>query len=725
MSNSGKKFDEESLRKKIREQLEKEHQHAESIQPKKEEPAVEQGISLNQQDESYYLEIYIRRKLQEEVYSKYPEFVQCGNHLDQIKWLTPLEMEEEFEFFPIEYTFWARFRRKSRPEGKIKIPDTPEIKAMIEEFRRDIEADAQERIERYNAYLKENQKHIHNEMERKIFEEEQDRFYASKKGYHKYKNHINETRWMTHAQFDAQEEFTDRVYTPKELFIRKALIAVLVFTTIIGGYSIMEYLKPPSQKGYVVVQVSEEKSSLYIDQNLSVGFKPGVAYPMDAGEHILSISAAGFKAEPKQQLVEVEVGDTSYITFNMAPYSGEMGVIRIAANNENAGVFVDGVFEGTVAKRSEFKLPVGDHSLSVKLPNFHSNPPLKSFAVAEGDTLDFSFTLTPQKRKTTTASIKEVINLGLIEVTSNVHGAKIYLDGQLTGFTTDYALQKIPMGQHIIRLEKEGYKVYPKEQVVRISKNSRQAKVNFTLTSTNKPIKVNVKPATTEIFIDGKSVGKGSFYGSIDLGNHTITFSDVEGYYNPGKKNINVTDTRNLEFNYEFGSKLFYQATPKNVLPSNKTVSILPGYIMTGVNFKQDNTNGPEQIKSALNAKSAWKMGFAFSYRNPPGNDAIVMRFIAPDDLNILNDVKLKLWLYELKENYPLVVGGKARFKVILNNSIIVDNKAPKHSYKTFSPGNFEAISIGARLKPGFNTLIISVADENTRFMELQKIVIE
>ena len=100
MNHKDKKFDEEALRIKIREQLERKH----TEKSKKAENLSTNDLQKIEDDESWYVENHIRRKLQERVYGRRAEFIKCENHLGQIKWLTPLEMEQEYEFFPITAT---------------------------------------------------------------------------------------------------------------------------------------------------------------------------------------------------------------------------------------------------------------------------------------------------------------------------------------------------------------------------------------------------------------------------------------------------------------------------------------------------------------------------------------------------------------------------------------------------------------------------------------------
>ena len=717
MSPAAKKFDEEALRKKIREQLENEHSEK---QQKIQYPASSEQIAAQEEDESYYLEIYIRRKLQEEVYSKYPEFIKCGNHLDQMKWLTPLELEEEYEFFPLEYTFWARFRTKVSIAKKIKIPDTPEIQQMIEEFREEIEDDAQERIEKYRNYSKENQQKPPSGQEEKIFLEEQDRFYSSQKGYYKYKNHIGETTWMTVDEFDAQDEFTDRVYSKKDK-IRISSIVVLILLIIgFGLAELVALLSPDSQRGYVVVGLNKNKATLYINHALAAGFTPGIAYPVNEGEHEITIISTGYKTDPKYQMVDIVKGDTARISFNLIPLGGETGVVKLNIPFGDASVYADGEFKGTANQNSLLTLPLGDHTITVKKSSYVSSPRLHTFTLNEGDTINLDFRLVRARSTSENPAISSTINTGLIEVNTNVNGAQILLNGTNTGFESDYVLQKIPFGQHIISVQKEGYKVYPKEQVVRLSQNDIQAKVDFTLTSTTGLATINVHPDNAPIFIDGKKASDGDFNGSLALGEHTVSFGDVEGYKTPEPQTINITSEWQNRFEFRYGSNIYMSVKPGHINPPSM-VRLSSGYIMSGVNFKANSTNGPEVVVNRKINENVWEMGFAFQYKNPPGSDAIFVRFQAPRDLNITEEVKLRLWIYSTDEDYPLVIGGNAGYKVVFNNVAIVDGKAPRYTVEQISQENFEEITLTQYLKSGINTLIISTATDNSRFMQFWK----
>lgn len=716
-----KKFDEDALRKKIREQLEKEHSEKKEFTDSQ---LSKNEIASHDEDESYFLEIYIRNNLEDEVYSKFPEFVECGNHLEQVKWLTPLELSEEYEFFPIEYTFWARIKNKFINRKKIKVPDNPEIKKMIAEFREEIENNAKIRIQKYNEYLKKHEISYRSDKEKGILEEEKERFYSSLKGYKKYKNHIGETFWMTEKEFDDQDEFIDRVYTTKDKIKNSFLYSTVGILLIVGVSLVMNFFDEGARHGYVLIDISNNKASLYIDQNLAIGFTPGSPYPLNVGVHDIALISAEFKTDPNFHTVEITKGDTTKIDFELTLIKGSMGVVRINAPYKDAVVYADGEFKGTIQNSKVLNLAVGDHSVTLKKPNYITNPRVHTFVLNAGDTIDIDFRMTQLKTSEDVPARSSTLNLGLIEINSNVRDAKIYLNGHNTGFTTDYILQKIPFGQHLIRLEKEGFKVYPDEQVVILSQNERQAKVDFTLTSTTRFVTISVKPRNAEIFIDGKGVAQGTFKGSLSLGEHDIRFSNLENYKNPGEQKINITAAGDDRFEFLYGSDIYYEISPSIVKPSSLIVRTSSGYILKGINFKANSTNGPEIITNKTVNESVWNLGFAFQYKNPPGSDAIYVRFEVPSDLNIADDVKLKMWLYKTDDKYPLAISNTSEYMVVFNNRVIVESRSPRYNLSEISEQNYEEVSITNLVKPGVNILIIAAGPNNTKFLNLWKLVV-
>ena len=225
MAKKIKRIREDKLRKQFQDKLNQE------FQQKKKDAPMEVAAPISHFDNSALNaeleELYLRSYLEEEICSQYPEFIYCENHLNEIKWLTPLELEGEYEFYPVEETRFERFKSKfSRKKNLPKITD-PDLKNRVDEIRKEIQDDVQKRLQYFKTRKKEAQKTNTSDLEQKIYQEEIDKFYSRKKGYKKYINHLNETKWLTKEERKNQDEFTHEVETPVQIWRRRAVYAVM------------------------------------------------------------------------------------------------------------------------------------------------------------------------------------------------------------------------------------------------------------------------------------------------------------------------------------------------------------------------------------------------------------------------------------------------------------------------------------------------------------------
>ncbi len=722
MNDADKKKREEELRQKIREQLQREHAEKQQSQPG--QPAVDEP-TVPVMDESFYIQNHLRRKLEDEIYSRHPEFVKCENHLGQIKWFTPVELEREFEFFPVDENFWDRLKDRIFNRPVVKIPDTDEIKTLVQNLRAELEEDARERVHSYSEFIKTNKREAHDELERTIIEEEQDLFYSRLKGYHKYKNHIGETVWLTVNEFESQDEYIDRAYSKRELVVRKTIIGLGAMAFIALLYLGIGLLQPPPSLGFVQVDLGGKKGSLYIDHNLAVGFTPNIPYPLEEGSHTLRIISSGFISLPDTQTVVSVTGDTSRISFSLEPLAGDYGYVQIKAPYQDAAIYADGDFKGAVRDNDYLPLNPGDHTLTLKMNGYNTVPSLQTFTIHKGDTIDVAFRMNNARRFGGATVTTGNLHTGLIEVTSNISGAKIYLNGRPTGFETGYVLQKIPFGRYVVRVEKENYKVYPNEQIVTISNDNRNARADFTLNGTTRLVTLQTKPEDGIIFIDKKEAGHGKITVSLSIGSHKISFGKLPGYGTPEPQIVNVLPIGKNHFSFSYITQIHYVIAPGQKISTNGNLYVNYGYIMNGIEFKKSAINAPEIIDNSTLNQKVWHMGFAFRHQNPPGKDALAVYFRMPDELNLAQNITLKLWIYRSGDKYPLVIGGTSSYQVILNNAIVAARKKVVLKAAETSPRKYDAIPINRYLKPGLNVLLLSVSDENSVFIDLQKIVIE
>jgi hypothetical protein len=713
-------MNEKELRAKIRSELEKKHQSKKASSPEKKNE-IHNEINSGPGTENKYLREAIIHSIEYDICSKFPEMVECENHLGDIKWLTPNELHSEYEYYPIEESWLQKLRVRLFGVPKLKIPDSEYWQKFAEESRQQIELDVRKRIELFKEKQAESQKVKKRDLEDRIYEEELDKFYGKEKGYKKYQNHLGEYRWLTKAEAEQQEEFFEEDPLISSEWIKR--IAVLLFlVVIVGGWWIWKQSKvivPP--KAYLIVALNDDRGNLYIDKKLAAGFRANEPYLISAGPHQVSLIRNGFVSKPKLHEINAAEADTVRIKFDLEKkQSVNIGYVQIKTNNITGNVYIDDDFYGNLAEQSLFSIDAGEHSIRIERSDFYAFPYAKNINLSAGDTNRVYFEL---RRRNDT--VTNEVATGLIEVRSNVKNADIYLNGKKTEYKTDYILQRMPFGQYSIALVKNGYKVYPEEKVIRIDKKESRTTADFTLTSTTKNAQIRTDPVAGEIFIDGKSAGVGEFKGSLPLGEHIISFGNVSNYKKPEDEKIKVTSDGENHHIFTYLVNYQIEFSPEGSKPAQMNGAINKGYFFNLPNFVVDSENGPEVRKNDLINSNIWILNFAFQYRNPPGSDAIRFTFDIPENIDLSQQLKLNIWGYSTSNNYPLAVRGNTVYQVIINNNTFQANVKPAHSIKNISENNFDSFIVNEYLKNGRNSILISTTNETSAEFALWKIRIE
>ncbi|MBN2426456.1 MAG: PEGA domain-containing protein [Calditrichaceae bacterium] len=723
MNKKKKIAGEEEMRKRIRQDLENGDSIPSKASSSKDEKAVEKDVTLQME----YIRKFIRNQIEEEIYASHPEFIKCENYLGEIRWLTPLEMENDYEFFPVTESRFSKiisfFRKPVKPDW-VNDPIYDDLKA---ELRKEVEKDTTDRIEKFNQAKAANEERAKHFLESKIFREEQDKFYSSKPGYKKYRNHVGEEKWMTLDEFEHQDEFYEEVIPLKKKIIKWSLIGAIFILLVTGSIYLFDLINHKEMpKGYIVVKLNESRGNLYVDHKLSVGFRPDRAFPISAGTHHISVILPGFISEPRFREVTVGAGDTTTISFRFVHKEVKEGtLVIINAPFDDAGVFINTDFNGYLRDSDSLFLSAGEYTIIVEKEGYLSKPQQHSLKLSENDTIRLNFEMYPKTHVTTKTTINPLTDIGLIEVRSNIPRAEIFLDGHETGFQTDYVLQKIPYGRHIISVSKAGYRIYPEERVVNLNKYQKVARADFTLSSTTRQIKIRTRPVEGTIYINGRRVGFGNFQGSLPLGSHEITFGDVEYYDNPGSRTIEITETGPETYFFDYKSNFRLEFSPDGIKPAHTTAYINTGYIIEDRNFKNSTDTGPDIRIIDPISRNVWWMGYAFEYRNPRGTDAIMLTFSIPDNVDLSDRIYLKMYAYGTDSDYPLVLDGKSSYMITINNTPFRNNAVPAFSLPQAGENRFDEYMINNLLKKGYNRILISAANEASAYFALWKIVIE
>jgi hypothetical protein len=719
--------EEEHFRKKIRKDLLAKHKKKKEKNPEKKKPPSQSEISVSNET----LKKYLRRNIENKLYAAHPKFIKCTNHLGEIKWLIQEELTDQYEFYPIEDTKWERIRNKFFPKRVKKTPAYDWIDDYKNKVETEISSEIKKRLKRVEKIKQKKGEERKVSRKQDIIAQEKEVFYRSHPDYKLYRNYAGETRWLTREEFENQDEFFEQVKTTREkIFSYPTWIAIIFGIIAITILYLTFFINNSPEKGYLFIETNETYGQLYINENLVLGFNPDKPLLLNKGEYQVFFHKAGFKTTPSSRKINIVRKDTLKIKFDLAPIDiTNQAIVFIKSNLKDAKIFIDNSFYGTTKTNPHILLNPGKYTIALNKSGYDAMPLIQEIEVNHGDTLHLSFKFVPRGNIN---GQSYAAHNGLIEVTSNVQGAKIIYDNKETEYTTNYILNKIPFGRHIISLDKEGYKINPPNRQVFLNEKNQHVKINFELSRTMLPVHIKTEPVEGTIYMDNKEIGRGDWQGELTLGEHNIRFGKIEYYQEPDPKKIILSEDGPTNFTFLYQLNFHIIFTPNKILPNNNIGGIQLGYLSDDETFTSDPKNGPEitNLPTEIDSEnhggdSIWKLGYAFKYRNPPENDAILFSFIIPKKIDLKNDIYLKIWGYNTEEKYPLEISGKSKIQIAINNKIIQNKYTPKFSIKEANESNYEQFLINNLLTYGKNTVRVATNTGNSTFYVIRKVTIE
>ncbi|MGH9333356.1 MAG: PEGA domain-containing protein [Vicinamibacteria bacterium] len=116
----------------------------------------------------------------------------------------------------------------------------------------------------------------------------------------------------------------------------------------------------------------------------------------------------------------------------------------------------------------------------------------------------------------------ELSAFGAIEVTANVDGASVYLDGELVG-ESPFSREEVSAGRHEVRVEREGYETFEAEVRVR---GGERAAVGANLDAVPASLRVESDIAGATVFLDRNYAGTTPLdIKDVSPGEHQLTVS--------------------------------------------------------------------------------------------------------------------------------------------------------------------------------------------------------
>jgi hypothetical protein len=671
----------------------------------------------------YSLRSYLFSKIESELFSQHKIFIRCSNHLNQIKYLTWNEINNQHEFYPHENSFFEKI--SSLFKRKIRVPNTPEVNNYITSLRKSISEEIDSRIK---AELDLKEKLARQRREKtgeNQPEDHDDAYYRSHPEYKQYRNHLGETRWMTKGERESQDEFTEEVYSAfRILFQRSKWIVLFILVISALVYLFKPELFNPPERGYLLVFANERRGNLYINEKLRLGTSLNSPIKLLSGNYRITYNKDGFESAPSFIDVDIKDQDTSKVAFILLRVKkDEKALVKINAIHQDAKVFVENSFYGRLKDNKNLYLAPGKHRIALKKDKYVASPPHVDLNLNAGDSVNIRFDFIP--RSTARARANEGDNIGLVEVTSNIADAKIMLDGKDSGYRTDYIFYKVPFGEHSVSVQKDGYVVEPSQKHIRLTELNPHHRLHFKLRRADIAVSLKTTPVKGSIYLDGKQIGSGEWKGRLAPGKYQVRFGPIDQFQKPESQSIEVGENLKSDYTFSYVPLFNVSFSPQWIRPRNNSGSIQIGYLDEDRNFISDPSNAPEILMPEGFTELTWILGYAFAYRNPPLNDAIVFTFNIPKSINLKNNMWLKMWGYRTDEKYPLQFTNVSEINISVNNRIIQEDYTPKFSIEEASEKNFERFRINNLLHQGKNRLLISTSSVNTTYFSLWKILIE
>jgi hypothetical protein len=510
----------------------------------------------------------------------------------------------------------------------------------------------------------------------------------------------------------------------EEIWKKTALLGVVILSVLVL-ISVWTIRMSSSESGMILVRTPSVDGRVYLNGTSFLGYSNKVISKVPVGLHRISVIKSGYTADPKFYDIEVLADSMIVVEFNFSPSESDLiGYLKIIATYQDSKIFIDDQYFGSLQDTHIFALNSGQYNISVRKDGYLNVPPERSINVNPGDTAFYNVQQVPAGATGRDLATSYSEDVGTIEVLSNIKGARIFLNGKDSGELTDNIFTQLPTGTYFLRVEKEGYGVEPESYAIRISRSNPAGNAIFTLSPQKELVMIQTVPEKADIYIDGKPRATGKFEEKLSIGEHHVTFGDIENFIKPKPRSIQVRAGFPLSITVNYFPQLRINAAINsrgNMI--NDNCEVLSGYTFKDRAFSSSEEGGPsiefhEKLKNYY-----WKLGYAFPYRNPKGNDAIKVEFDLPRNIDYDQKFKLKLYAASSKEKYPLSLSTNVDIEIKLNNNVLSYYYSPKF-IEDLGDIEVNEWDISSQVRGGLNALEISTTEENNTYYLLKKIEI-
>ena len=211
---------------------------------------------------------------------------------------------------------------------------------------------------------------------------------------------------------------------------------------------------------------------------------------------------------------------------NNEPFDAGGNFYVLKVEPKNATVSIDDVMQ-VASSDGEYSamLPYGDHSYKVEAGGYNSKK--GTFTVSNGEmkpiTVNLSSAMMP------------------VNILCKEPGASIYVDKKVVAKGPVSWDGELPKGMHLVEIKKEGFRSY--QTTMQIGEDGIDGyliKVD-SLTAIQGSLSVNYKPFGSDVYVDGKKVGKSPcVLNGLQIGSHQVEISK-EGY-TADRKSVTISE---------------------------------------------------------------------------------------------------------------------------------------------------------------------------------------
>lgn len=243
-------------------------------------------------------------------------------------------------------------------------------------------------------------------------------------------------------------------------------VTVLVFPS--GPVFLPAYYYPPGYNypinsyyplGSITVTSSPSEALVILD-GINTGTTPYIFTGLAPGYHTIEVDYSGYEAYITN--VYLDNGASTEVDANLVPLVN-YGSMVVDSTPRGADVYVDGNYEGS-SPVTVSSLTEGAHQVELHLAGYEVMTTTENVAGGQGTVINL--VMVPY----TSSS-----GLGSVDITSNLPGALVYLDGIYKGSTisgTTFNLISVSPGSHTVLLHIPGYTDFTQSVVVYVGQVS-------------------------------------------------------------------------------------------------------------------------------------------------------------------------------------------------------------------------------------------------------------